>query len=76
MPISSTKLVHMAIHRYQFQCGPNDLTNFVKDIRKNINVSPKKLDINGKVIPSRICHKGTQNSKEKCYGSIKKGCRV
>jgi hypothetical protein len=66
----------MAIHRYQFQYGPNDLTNVVKDITKNINVCPKKLNINGKVIPSRICHKGTQNSKEKWGVSIKKGCRV
>jgi hypothetical protein len=43
MPISSTKLVHMAIHKYQLQYGPNNLTNFVKDITKNINVCPKKL---------------------------------
>ncbi len=76
MPIGNTKLVHMAIHRYQFQYGPNDLTNVVKDITKNIHVGPKKLNVNGKVIPSRICHKGTQNFEEKCCGSIKKGCKV
>jgi len=76
MPISSTKLVHMAIHRYHSNMVIMISRIFVKDIRKNINVCPKKLDVNGKVIPSRMCHKGTQNSKEKCCGSIKKGCRV
>jgi len=31
----------------------------VKDITQNHNVAPKKLGINGKVIPSGIGHKGT-----------------
>jgi hypothetical protein len=49
----------------------------VKDIAQNHNPTPKKLDINGKVIPSRTCHKGTQDSKKKWGGFIKtKGCRV
>jgi hypothetical protein len=36
----------------------------------------KKLDINRKVIPSIIGHKGTQDSKNKWGGSIKRGYRV
>jgi hypothetical protein len=36
----------------------------MKDITQNHNVAPKKLDINGKVIPLRIGHKGTQDSKK------------
>jgi hypothetical protein len=47
----------------------------VKDITQNHNVTLKKLNINGKVIPSRIGHKGTQNFKKKWGGgSIKRGC--
>jgi hypothetical protein len=34
------------------------------------------LDINGKVIPSRIGHKGARNSKKKWGGSIKRRCKV
>jgi hypothetical protein len=34
------------------------------------------LDINGKVIPSRIGHKGTWNLKKKWGGFIKRICRV
>ncbi len=34
------------------------------------------MDINGKVIQLGIGHKGTQNSKEKWGGSIKRGCKV
>jgi hypothetical protein len=41
MAISSIKLVHMIIYRYQFQYGPNDLTIVVKDIIQNHNVCPK-----------------------------------
>jgi hypothetical protein len=37
----------------------------VKDITQNHNATPKELDINGKVIPLRIGHKGTQDSKKK-----------
>jgi hypothetical protein len=37
----------------------NDLTNVVKDITQNHNATLKELDINGKVIPLRIGHKGT-----------------
>jgi hypothetical protein len=36
----------------------------MKDITQNHNVAPKKLDINGKVIPLRIGHKGTRDSKK------------
>ncbi len=60
----------------QCQYGPNDLTNVVKDITKNQNAAPKKLDINGKVIPSGIGHNGTQDSMKKWGGSIKRWCRV
>jgi hypothetical protein len=42
---------------YQCQYGPNDLTNVVKDITQNHNAIPKKLDINGKVIPLGTCHR-------------------
>jgi hypothetical protein len=34
------------------------------------------LDINGKIIPWGISHKGTQDFKKKWDGSIKRGCRV
>jgi hypothetical protein len=37
----------------------------VKDIRQNHNATPKKLDINGKVIPLAIGHNGTQDSMNK-----------
>jgi hypothetical protein len=43
----------------------------VKDVTQNHNATLKKLDINGKVIPSRMGHKGTQDSKKKWGGSIK-----
>jgi hypothetical protein len=45
----------------------------VKDIKQNHNATPKKLNINGKVIPSGTRHKGTQDSKKKWGGSIKRG---
>jgi hypothetical protein len=44
----------------------------LKDITQNHNVAPKQLDINGKVIPSGIDHKGTQDSRKKWGGFIKK----
>jgi hypothetical protein len=44
----------------------------VKDITKNHNGCPKNLDINGKVIPSWIGHKGTQASKKKWGSSIRR----
>lgn len=72
MPISSIKLVHMIVYRYQCQYGPNDLTIVVKYITQNHNVCPKKLDINGKVISSNICHKDIWDSKRKWGSSIKK----
>jgi hypothetical protein len=56
----------------QCQYGPNDLTNVVKDITQNHNVFPKTLDISGKVIPLRTCHRGTQDFRKKWGGSIKK----
>jgi hypothetical protein len=46
----------------------------VKDITQNHNVALKKLDINGKVIPSRTSHRGTQDYRKKWGGSIKRGC--
>jgi hypothetical protein len=46
----------------------------VKDITKNHNATLKKLDTNGKVIPSGTVHKGTQDSRKKWGGSIKRGC--
>jgi hypothetical protein len=49
----------------------------VKDITQNHNVTLKNLDINGKVIPSRKGHMGTQDSRKKwggLGGSIKKRC--
>jgi hypothetical protein len=59
----------MYVHKYhkiswlvvcnQCQYGPNDFTNVVKDITQNYNATPKKLDINRKVIPLGIGHKGT-----------------
>jgi hypothetical protein len=49
----------MVVCKYQCQYGPNDLTNVVKTITQNHNVTPKKLDINGKIIMSKISHKGT-----------------
>ncbi len=70
--MGNTKFVHTVIHKYQFQYGPNNFTNVVKDITKNINVCPKELDVNGKVIPSKICPKCSQNSKEKCFGYKKR----
>jgi hypothetical protein len=45
----------------------------VKGITQNHNVALKKLDVNEKVIPSWTCHKGTQDSRKKWGGSIKKG---
>jgi len=45
----------------------------VKDITKNHNAILKILDINGKVIPSGTGHKGTQNSRKKWGGFIKRG---
>jgi hypothetical protein len=48
----------------------------VKDITQNHNVAPKTLDINGKVIPSGIGHKGTQDSRKKWGGFIKRGCKA
>ncbi len=50
MFIGSIQLVDMAIRRYQCQYGPHDFTNVVTDITQNHNATPKKLDINGKVI--------------------------
>jgi hypothetical protein len=44
----------------------------VKDITQNHNAVLKKLNINGKVIPSRTCHKGTQDSRKKWGGFIKR----
>jgi hypothetical protein len=46
----------------------------MKDITKNHNATLKKLNINGKVIPSRTSHKGTQNSRKKWGGFIKRRC--
>jgi hypothetical protein len=54
--------------------GTNDLTNVVKDITQNHNAVPKQLDINGKVIPLGIGHKGTRDFRKKWGGFIKKGC--
>jgi hypothetical protein len=51
MFICSTKLVDMVIHMYECWYGPNDLTNVVKDITHCHNATPKKLNINGRVIP-------------------------
>jgi hypothetical protein len=48
----------------------------VKDITQNHNVAPKKLDIDGKIIPSGTSHKGTQDSRKKWGGFIKRGCKV
>ncbi len=76
MFISNKKNCRLVVCRYQSQYGPNDLPNLVKDITQNHNATPKELDINGKVIPLRIGHKGTQDSKKKWSGSIKKGCRA
>ncbi len=75
MPISSIKLVHTIVYRYQCQYGPNDLTNVVKDNTKSQCVS-KKLDINGKVILSNIGHKNTWESTRKWGGSINKGWKA
>jgi len=63
--VHSIQLVDMAICRYQYQYGPHDFTNVVKDITQNHNATPTKLDINGKVIQSRTAHKGTQDSRKK-----------
>jgi len=62
MFIGSTKLVDVVVHRFECQYGSNDLTNVLKDITQNHNVTLKKLDINGKVIPLGTGHKGTQYS--------------
>jgi hypothetical protein len=40
------------------------------------NATPKKMDINGKVIPSGISHKGTRDFRKKWGGFINKGCKV
>jgi hypothetical protein len=45
-------------------------------LHQNHNVVPKKLDINGEVIPLGIGHKGTWNFRKKWVGSIKRGCRA
>jgi len=37
---------------------------------------PKKLDIDGKIIPSKFGHKGTQDFKKKWDVFIKRGCKV
>jgi hypothetical protein len=76
----------MYVHKYhkiswlvvcnQCQYGPNDFTNVVKDITQNYNATPKKLDINRKVIPLGIGHKGTWGSKKKWGGSMKRRCKV
>jgi hypothetical protein len=44
----------------------------MKDITRNHNLTPKKLDINinGKVIPSWIGHKGAQDFRKKWGGFI------
>jgi hypothetical protein len=46
----------------------------VKDITQNHNAVLRKLNINGKVIPSRIGHNGTQDSRKKWDGFIKRRC--
>jgi hypothetical protein len=76
MFIGSIQLVDMAIHRYQCQYGPHDFTNVVMDITQNHNATPKNLNINGKVIQLGTGHKGTQASKKKWGGFMKRGCRV
>jgi hypothetical protein len=48
----------------------------VKDIAQNHNPTPKKLDINGKVIPLRTSPKGARDSRKKWGGSIKRRCRA
>jgi len=53
------KICWLVVCKYQCQYDPNDLTNVVKDITQNHNATPKKLDINGKIIPLRTCHKST-----------------
>jgi hypothetical protein len=70
------KIGWLVVCRYRCQYGPKDFTNVVKDNTQNHNVVPKKLNINGKVIPSRMGHKGTQNSRKKWGGYIKRGCRI
>jgi len=64
MFINNKKIGWLVVCGYQCQYGPNFLLNLMKDITQNHNVAPKKLDINGKVIPLRIGHKGTQDSKK------------
>jgi len=59
MFISNKKIGWLVVCRYQSQYGPNDLPNLMKDITQNHNAAPKKLDIDGKVIPLKIGHKGT-----------------
>jgi len=62
---------------YRCQYGPNDFTNVVKDITQNHNAIPKKLDINGEVIPLVTCHKGyTRFQEEMGVVQYKKGRRV
>jgi hypothetical protein len=46
------------------------------DVTQNHNVVPKKLNINGKVIPLETGHKGAQDSWKKWVGSIKRECRA
>jgi hypothetical protein len=65
MPIGSIKLVYMVVYKYQCQYGPNDLTNVAKYVTQNHIVTLKKLDINGKGIPSNTSHKETWNSSKK-----------
>jgi hypothetical protein len=72
MFIGSIQLVDMAICRYQCQFGPHDFTDVVKDITLNHNKTPKKLDINGKIVPLVIGHKDRQYSMKKWGASIKK----
>ncbi len=76
MFVSSTNLAGMVVCKYQCQYGPNDLTNVVKNITPNHNATSKKIGVNGKVISSRTNHKGTQNSRDKWDGSIKRGYRL
>jgi hypothetical protein len=59
MIVDSIKSVHIVVHKYQCHYGPTNPKNVIKDITQNHNAIPKKWDINGKVITSRIDHKGT-----------------
>ncbi len=71
MIIGNIKLVHMVVHKYQRQYGPTNLPNVIKDITQNHNAIPKKMDINRKIIPSKIGHRGTRDSRKKWGGFIK-----